>query len=481
MAEERQSQLQANRHRRWLRVTLSVVVSVLAVFGYIAGDTADIFPGTLTWKSLEAPIYPKPVTAITGGTVAGKVDADSGIDSSKLRSLVSQFGENSAVGSDYSIAITDMHGKILAGHEENQVREPASTLKTLTALAAASTLDMGGAFETQTFLNQAQNGSVTLVLKGNGDMLLGAGLSDPNHINGRAGLGTLAIETAHALTQRGISSVQLVYDDSLFGADRSPANIAANNPGNAYFTGVSSMAVDGGRQWSSPPADADTYTDYPQLSEHTAEDAAATFAQRLAENGVQVQGNAVQGAVPAGLSPIASVRSATLGEVMAFMLRHSDNTLAEEFGRLTALHMQEENSPDGAVKAVTAKLKQLGIPLSGVVMADCSGLSPGSRVSALTLASVQAVNLRDVGAAEAGEGLSIPGLVGTAQTRLVDPNQAGLIRVKTGSLDEVTSMAGNISCSHGGVLTFAVIVNDPSDYSGAKDAIDTFISQLAGL
>ena len=40
------------------------------------------------------------------------------------------------------------------------------------------------------FLTQSDDGTNTLTLKGNGDMLLSAGDSDANHTNGRAGLNT---------------------------------------------------------------------------------------------------------------------------------------------------------------------------------------------------------------------------------------------------------------------------------------------------
>jgi D-alanyl-D-alanine carboxypeptidase/D-alanyl-D-alanine-endopeptidase (penicillin-binding protein 4) len=114
-------------------------------------------------------------------------------------------------------------------------------------------------------------------------------------------------------------------------------------------------------------------------------------------------------------------------------------------------------------------------------MADVCGLSPGSQVTASTLAAVQARNLTATGAAAAGEGLSIPGLVGTASDRLDNMNAAGLLRVKTGSLDTVTAMVGNASRSSGGTLAFAVIVNNPDDMAAAKLAVDTFISELTGL
>ncbi|MCI1832437.1 MAG: D-alanyl-D-alanine carboxypeptidase/D-alanyl-D-alanine-endopeptidase [Bifidobacterium sp.] len=459
------------------------MTTVLFVSAYAWADIMDVTPGVLTDSAVVHPTYAQPKTAIPAGVLAGKANEDIPISTSKANALIAQFEANDAVGTDFSIAIANAQGRIVAGHDPRHAREPASTLKTLTVLAAASTLDMGGTLDTQVYLNQPRGGTATLVLKGNGDMLLGSFHSDASHINGHAGLGTLAQQTAGALRERGITSVKLHYDDSLFGSQRYPSNIATNNPQNRYYTGISSMAVDGGRQWGSGsrPADPDTFDDYPQLSTQPAGDAARVFAQRLREQGITVQGDVQEGTVPAGLSPITHVSSAPLSQVMAFLLRHSDNTLAEEFGRLTALKKGDDNSPQGAVSAVTSTLSALGIDTDGLTMADCCGLSPGSTVSVATLAAVQARNLRPDGAAAAAEGLSVPGLVGTALNRLADPQAAGLLRVKTGSLDSVTSMAGNVSRTNSSVLAFAVIVNNPQDYEKTRTAIDTFVSGLAGL
>lgn len=135
----------------------------------------------------------------------------------------------------------------------------------------------------------------------------------------------------------------------------------------------------------------------------------------------------------------------------------------------------------GANEADTIEKIDLGLDTSGLTMADCSGLSPGSRLTVRTLAAVQQRNLTTESGAAGAEGLSIAGLVGTAQDRYTDDAVAGLLRVKTGSLGTVTSMAGNVSRTNGGALSFAVVVNNPEDYAAARSAIDSFITKLAGL
>ena len=208
---------------------------------------------------------------------------------------------------------------------------------------------------------------------------------------------------------------------------------------------------------------------------------ATKFAELLQSNGVAVTGDMTANTAPSGETPLASVSSATLSEIMAYTLRHSDNTLAEAFGRLTALAKSATNSPEGGTEAVKSTLNDLGLDTSGLTMADCSGLSPGSRLTVRTLAAVQQRNLTTKSGAAGAEGLSIAGLVGTAQDRYTDDAVAGLLRVKTGSLGTVTSMAGNVSRTNGGALSFAVVVNNPEDYAAARSAIDSFITKLAGL
>lgn len=471
------------KRRRYITVAFSVALTTVLCVGYVVADIFDKLPGVLTLQEVEHITAKTPGNAVPAATVVGGLDASKTVDAAAAKALINQFATAASdFGDEYAIAIADAAGNVVAEHALDESYTPASTMKTLTAYAVATTLDMGETLDTQTYLEQCEDGTSRLVLKGNGDMLLGAGASDSSHINGRAGLGTLAANTAQALRQRGITSVTLVYDDSLFGNDRWPSGIAELDSNHVYYAPTSSMAVDGGRNWNgADPADPDMFSIYPALSTQPAREAAQVFAQRLAEHGIAVNSSVEQGTVPEGTSPIAAVRSASLNEIMAFMLRHSDNSLAEEFGRLLALHLGADDSPTGAVQSVEQVLVQQGISTEGLIMLNCSGLSEEAKLTARTLLEVQQRNLTSGAGAAAAEGLSVVGFVGTAANRLNDGNEAGLIRVKTGSLGDVTSMTGNVSRHNGGALSFAVIVNNPDDFEAAKSAIDTFVAALPKL
>lgn len=460
-------------------VTVSVVVTLAVCVGYTIADVYDVAPGLLTAQSAPTRTYSAIPTPLAAGAVAGKADRDVPIDEKKAEKLITALGESEGTG-NFSVAIAAADGTIAAERNLDTEREPASTTKTLTAFAAVHTLEMSGTLDTEVYLTHADT-SPTIVLQGHGDMLLGEGQNDPSHINGRAGLATLAQNTAQSLRQRGIDQVALAVDDSLFGDDNTSTALEQNNDGDAMYTPLSSMAVDGGRMRYGLTADPDAFADYPTLSRTTASDAAQTFRSLLTQQGITVTDSSDTSGTEAS-ARIAKVSSAPLNEVMAFMLRHSDNTLAELFARLTALKLGLGNSMDADIQAVVQVLRANDIPTDGLHLTSCSGLAAGTRLRIPTLLAVQRslVGLDDGGAAEI-EGLSVPGLTGTARNRAANDDIKGLARVKTGSLGGVRALAGNVSREHGGVLLFAVIVNDSSDELAANNAIDDFMAGLAKL
>lgn len=460
-------------------VTVSVVVTLAVCVGYTIADVYDVAPGLLTAQSAPTRTYSAIPTPLAAGAVAGKADRDVPIDEKKAEKLITALGESEGTG-NFSVAIAAADGTIAAERNLDTEREPASTTKTLTAFTAVHTLEMSGTLDTEVYLTHADT-SPTIVLQGHGDMLLGEGQNDPSHINGRAGLATLAQNTAQSLRQRGIDQVALAVDDSLFGDDNTSTALEQNNDGNAMYTPLSSMAVDGGRMRYGLTADPDAFIDYPTLSRTTASDAAQTFRSLLTQQGITVTDSSDTSGTEAS-ARIAKVSSAPLNEVMAFMLRHSDNTLAELFARLTALKLGLGNSMDADIQAVVQVLRANDIPTDGLHLTSCSGLAAGTRLRIPTLLAVQRslVGLDDGGAAEI-EGLSVPGLTGTARNRAANDDIKGLARVKTGSLGGVRALVGNVSREHGGVLLFAVIVNDSSDELAANNAIDDFMAGLAKL
>ncbi|MBF9314747.1 peptidase M15 [Bifidobacteriaceae bacterium NR002] len=526
---------------RFLIAFVAVVVSASVMFTYAALDAYDILPGPLTFKTQHiSSTVSSPRALLRAQSLAKGASYGKPINREQSQKLIDALIADPSISDNTSVVIMDANGSVIASHEANTPREPASTLKTLTAAVASRTLDMGSTLDTQVFLlpksaknSEQSSGSKSgsksgsnlrkIVLRGNGDMLLGVGENDWSHVNGRAGLTTLAKRTAAALKLDNIHEVSLSLDDSLFGAKRAPALVYETDTERRFYAETSSMAIDDARQRDLQilGIDADAITDFPLSDPHPALSVGQVFARLLIKQGIKVRNysdktdkkaeNSTENSSDSGKNSknknksedsqnpeievsetrtlisknsrlLAQVSSAPLNEVMSYMLRLSDNTLAEEFGRLTAIAAHKSNSPEGAVQAVEEGLHKLKISTRGLHMSDCSGLSPKSHVLVTTLAEVQVLNIKaDSGGAASSEGLSLPGLIGTSRKRLADESAAGLLRVKTGSLSEVSSMSGNVSRKSGGVLTFAVVANQPHDFWGAFVAINKFMAQLPNL
>ena len=456
--------------KRTATVALSAGLTFALAAGYVVCDCCDVLPGVLSFASSDL----QSMTIDTYKPVSGQSFISSSrsdpVDSRSAARLLDDFAANSAVGSDWSAVIMSEEGQVAASREPGTKREPASVLKMITAAAAARGLDMSSTLKTQVCLDNSNSKDPVshLVLKGGGDVLLSGGENDFSHVNGRAGLKTLAKNTAEALKKSGISKVTAGYDDSLFGTDRAPARLSESNEDRLYAMESGSLANPDGLA-------------YVRRSASPATDAARKFFSLLSEEGIEVSG-IVSEEKTASSSVVATAESAKLYEILDFTLKTSDNTLAEEFGRLLALKTNHSNSSQGAVEAVCDTLKNEGIDISDLEMSDCSGLSPGSRLTASILAQTEKMCLnRGAAAVAAVEGTAVSGLSGTALEHSVAEDAAGLIRLKTGTLPSVNSMTGFVSRKNGSNLIFAIIVNNPSDSNGAKNAIDAFVSKLPSL
>lgn len=491
---------------RALRVGTSVACAIALCSGYVIADIAGALPAPLPHVLQFAEV--QSMSQLHVGSVHTPTNNDNALDRtqrhaqehSSLKPLVQSIDAAAAtqriaalthtegIGS-VSAIIADAQGTTIAASAPTTQREPASTLKTLTALAASQVLDMGATLDTALWIDTSRSSGSTamLVLTGQGDMLLSAGTNDTAHVNGRAGLASLTAQAAQVLHARGISTVQLEYDDTLFGAERIAPAVDTMQDGRLYAAPLSSMAIDQGKNWTglTRPSDPDAEGAYAPGEDHSALRVAQTVQSQLQQQGVTVQGTpqARSQAFTATQrsEQISVIHSAPLAQLLAFTLQNSDNTEAELFGRLTALATGHANSIAGDVQAVTEQVERAGISLAGCYLADTSGLSAGSHISAQTLIQVQAHALAGSSASVVARALAVSGYNGTIGTRDLGSSVNGQIYAKTGTLNTVSSLTGYVLRNNGGTLTFAVIVNNPDDISAAIAAINTFVSGLPQL
>lgn len=394
----------------------------------------------------------------------------------ELSRLVNDALKPSGAGSITGIVVDASTGTVLFDRDANANRIPASNMKLLTAVAALKALRPESRFTTRVLAGSDES---TVVLTGGGDVLLGGGTSDHGAVMGRAGLVTLAADTAASLATAGVKGpVTVQVDDSLFsGAPLNPAwsldDVAAGETAPLF-----SLALNSGRY--SPTV---TTGPRPQDSAITT---AQAFAEQLVAAGVQVSPGVERGkGVPAKV--LAAVESATVSEQVDLMLETSDNFLAEALGRMTAIASGQEATYDGATSAVRQRLGELGIDTDPkqLRLADVSGLALENQVTARQFAEVvRAITSGpDLSLRTALDGFPVAGLTGTLDDRYVDPSTAqgaGLVRAKTGTLNTVIALSGYVVDADGRLLVFSFIGNglEPGA-AGNKEAMDRSASVLA--
>jgi D-alanyl-D-alanine carboxypeptidase/D-alanyl-D-alanine-endopeptidase (penicillin-binding protein 4) len=178
-----------------------------------------------------------------------------------------------------------------------------------------------------------------------------------------------------------------------------------------------------------------------------------------------------------------------LSAIVGWMLRESNNVIAEDLARQVALHTGKPASFRGAAAAVTATLGTLGAG-RGIHLVDGSGLSPLDLVTPGALAAV--VRLAAVGGPDALRaavtGMPVAGFSGTlAPGQSVfgsfGPRALGMVRAKTGNLTKVASLAGIVEDASGRVLAFAFMADQipkGSMLPAAAGTIDAMATALAG-
>lgn len=357
-------------------------------------------------------------------------------------------------------------GEVLFSADGSGLHTPASTQKVLTARFALAALDPD-----QTLTTGVSLAGSDLYLWGEGDLLLSPDAGDPTQADRHAGLGDLAAQAADALKQAGATTVNLVYQDTLFdGPLRNPAWVEQEVVD--YAGDVAPYAIDTGRvaprAWS--------------FNANSAATVADTFAQRLAESGITVQAVS-SGQAPEGATVVATVESAPVIDQIEYMVITSDNTLAEQYCHL-ATAAGGADVVDFATS--TAAMKQFalehGVPAQDIVVADCSGLDKDSRVTADVLTQTILAATATTGTESSLARLfPVAGMNGTLGFRFPDEPTLGNVSAKTGSLGHVSTLAGVVTTKSGQNLVFAV-GNDHVPNEGAASTriyIDNFVEFLA--
>lgn len=334
---------------------------------------------------------------------------------------------------------------------------PASTMKLLTSVVALDVLDPAATVKTKV----RSTGGGRLVLVGGGDPFL----TTKRGTTGGS-LAELADKTVAALP-KGTRTVTLGYDAGLFAG---PAWHPSWGPNYSYSVApVSALMVDHGLNGTRP-----------RVSD-PAKVAAQAFAKALAKRGLRVTG-AVAPARGRGTT-LAAVDSPTLDEMVGLTLKNSDNDGAEHLLRLIAVAAGRPGSFAEGAKVVRQRLKALKLWSDGMRISDGSGLSRDNRVAPATLTRIVNRALTLPAARVLLDRLPVAGGTGTLWDRFDDRAEyagRGVVRAKTGSLRDVSALAGYVVTKDGALLSFAIIANGVVRPFVTRDWIDRSLARIAG-
>ncbi|WP_291429806.1 D-alanyl-D-alanine carboxypeptidase [Deinococcus sp.] len=421
-------------------------------------------------------------------------------------------------------------GPVLETQEPDGAFIPASTTKLVTAASVLHDVGgAGGAWTAQLTVPASQVGArgvqarvKAVTLRGSGDPTLSVGGGSVNGGGGESGYSLRALaRQAYARGLREVGEVRV--DETLDTA--SFASLTVGVP-------LTGLRLD---SWHDEP---------PQSAEQAHARLGAALRAELRRAGVRVASDVTGRAapftpylppipaaeaektpaepdpfVPVARRPeqgVAVVRSGSPQAALARTLRPSDNLLAESLLATLAHPPGGNGTLRGALDRERAFLRQIGVDLSGLNLADGSGLSRESRLSpralgtlltvmhdlpyptraaqAAALRAAQPARLlpdalyRDRGnafieaLAQAGTGENVPehdGRGGTLALRMRGLNLD--VRAKTGTLPGVSALAGYVTGRSGRTLAFAVLMNGPEDTSilTMRDVQDRVVQAMA--
>ena len=408
----------------------------------ISGCTPDATPPP---RESAAPL-PAPDPVLTAA--AGRPLSPHSLPLAELDRLLTSGPLGAGPG---AVVLDAQTGAVLYARDAQRARTPASVLKLLTGAAALVTLDPLARLRTRVVANDPTR----LVLVGDGDTTLTA-KPEPQAYPRRASLADLAAQTAKALRDKGISRVEVGYDDSRYAPPAVSPDWPESYVGSGVVAPVTALVPGAGK----------------------------VFARLLGKQGIEVSGPVRRVPAATGAEELAAVESPTVPELVELMLATSDNDLAESLLRQIAL---ATNGPatfaDGTAAAVAA-VQRLGVPTDGLVMLDGSGLARGSTVAPLTIARLLAMAAAPDSPQRLDHlvsGLAVGGFSGTLSLRYLDgpaAAAAGLVRAKTGTLTGVSTLAA-VTVARGVPLVVVVMADRvPGDTDAARATLDRAVGLL---
>lgn len=372
-------------------------------------------------------------------------------------------GLASAGGSSGGFVLDTTTGATLAAVRADTPRIPASVEKIYTSSTALLRFGPRGTLQTTVLgdgkLDDAGIWRGDLYLRGGGDPTFGSA----SFTRRAYGLGATVSDLAARVAAAGVERVTgRVY------GDESWLDTLRGGPASGFALDYDIGGPLGGLMFNRGLAREDGSA----LQTMPAKFAAQQLTTELRRIGVRVARNPGAGTAPTDAEQIAAVSSPPMGTLIRLTLVPSDNLVAEMLLKATGARYGTAGSTTAGVAVVRRTLSRYGIRPR---VADGSGLSRANGTSprqVVTLLNALRTNTTFRGA------LAVAGRSGTLAGRMRGTSAQDRCQAKTGTLSNVSALAGYCRTPNGHVLAFAFIENGVYPYT-AKAAEDRMLVKLA--
>jgi serine-type D-Ala-D-Ala carboxypeptidase/endopeptidase (penicillin-binding protein 4) len=356
-----------------------------------------------------------------------------------------------AGGSSGALAVDLDSGRTLYSLRSGTQRMPASVQKLYTSVTALRRLGPTARLSTSV-LAEGEPDAAGVV---HGDLYL-RGSGDPN-------FDTLdANSLAQQVADAGIVSVtgRVRGDESAFDGRR---GVPSSGFALTSEVGVlSALTFNRGRSGRGSP----------YWQRRPARFAAAAFSKQLRGLGVTVRRRASTGVTPRDAELVTEWRSLPVSDLLRQMNPPSDNFMAETLVKVLGARFGDAGSTEAGTGVVRDTLADIGVAAQVI---DGSGLSRYDRTSPREVVTM--LEEMDGDASFTGS-LATAGRTGTLADRMRGGAARDRCRAKTGTLRDVSALAGYCTTRGGGNVAFAFLMNYVSPY-GARILQDRMTNALA--
>ncbi len=201
-------------------------------------------------------------------------------------------------------------------------------------------------------------------------------------------------------------------------------------------------------------------------------------------SGGQFNGNVRTGVVPPGARLLVTHHGQPLSEVVHDMNKFSNNVMARQLFLTLGLAADNNKRPASIARSrevLDRWLDKNDLAMPGLVVENGSGLSRIERVSATELAGLLQHGINSPTGQVLVESMPTVGVDGTMRNRLTNRDVAGNAHIKTGTLDDVSAIAGYVGTRSGNVYVVVSLVNDlhASNARGFNDALISWVYEHA--